>query len=131
VKGPVGSHFREKIGETVTLPQLFKKNGWFSARVGKLYHYGVPLDIGTSSLDDYPSWDQVVNPRGRDREVHDKIFTLEPGLFGGTLSWLADDEGEDVDHTDGIGATEAIRLLERFKPSMQLSNLGMICRSSK
>jgi hypothetical protein len=25
VKGPVGSHFREKIGETVTLPQLFKK----------------------------------------------------------------------------------------------------------
>lgn len=115
VKTSLSPHFREKIPDTVTLPQLFKKNGWFSARVGKLYHYGVPLDIGTSSLDDYPSWDQVVNPRGRDREEHDKIFSLERGQFGGTLSWLADDEGEDIDHTDGVGATEAIRLLERFK----------------
>ena len=112
---PVSPHFREKIPATVTLPQLFKANGWFSARVGKLYHYGVPLDIGTSSLDDFHSWDQVVNPRGRDREIHDKIFSLQPGQFGGTLSWLADDEGADLDHTDGIGATEAIRLLERFK----------------
>ena len=108
-------HFREKLPQTVTLPELFKKNGWFSARVGKLYHYGVPLDIGTSSLDDFYSWDQVVNPRGLDREVHDKIFSLERGQFGGTLSWLADEEGTDLDHTDGIGATEAVRLLERFK----------------
>ncbi len=108
-------HLREKLPQTVTLPELFKKNGWFSARVGKLYHYGVPSDIGTSSLDDFYSWDQVVNPRGLDREVHDKIFSLERGQFGGTLSWLADEEGTDLDHTDGIGATEAVRLLERFK----------------
>ncbi|MSU65834.1 MAG: iduronate-2-sulfatase [Opitutus sp.] len=120
---PISPHFREKIPTTITLPQLFKQNGIFAARVGKLYHYGVPGDIGTSSLDDFQSWDQVVNPRGRDREEHDKIFTIQPNVtapgassqFGGTLSWLADDEGEDIDHTDGIGATEAIKLLERFK----------------
>jgi len=112
---PVGSFFREYLPTTITMPQLFKDNGYFAARVGKIYHYGVPLDIGTSSLDDYRSWDLVVNPRGRDREEHDKIFTLEPGQFGGTLSWLADEEGEDTDHTDGIGASEAIKLLERFK----------------
>ena len=107
-------HFRGTIPETVTLPQLFKNNGWFSARVGKLYHYDVPNHIGTSSLDDYFSWDLVINPRGLDREVHDKITTLHPGEFGGTASWLAA-EGEDAEHTDGIGATEAVRLLERFK----------------
>ena len=114
VAGSLSPNFREKIPETVTLPQLFKRNGWFAARVGKLYHYGVPGDIGTSSLDDYASWDQVVNPRGRDREEHDKIFSLQPGQFGAALSWLAD-EGEDTEHTDGVGADEAIRLLERFK----------------
>jgi len=120
---PVSPHFREKIPATITLPQNFKRHGIFTARVGKLYHYGVPADIGTSSLDDYYSWDQVVNPRGRDRENQEKIFTIQPNVtapgassqFGGTLSWMADDEGEDNDHTDGVGASEAIRLLERFK----------------
>jgi iduronate 2-sulfatase len=113
-KTPVSPHFRETIPDTVTLPQLFKQNGWFSARVGKLYHYGVPNDIGTSSLDDFASWDLCINPRGLDREIHSQIFTLTPGQFGGTVSWLAA-PGEDSEHTDGIGATEAVRLLERFK----------------
>jgi iduronate 2-sulfatase len=113
-KNPMSPHFRERLPDAVTLPQLFRTNGWFVARVGKLYHYGVPNDIGTSSLDDYRSWDIAVNPRGRDREIHDKIFSLTPGQFGGTVSWLAAD-GADAEHTDGIGAREAVRLLERFK----------------
>ena len=112
---PYTFHFRAKIPDTITLPQAFKRAGWYAARVGKLYHYGVPNDIGTSSLDDYFSWDQVINPRGRDRELHDRIFSLTPGQFGGSLSWLRDDEGQDLEHTDGIGASEAIKLLERFK----------------
>ena len=111
---PMSPHFREKLSEAVTLPQLFRTNGWFAARVGKLYHYGVPLTIGTGGLDDYPSWDLTINPRGRDREVHDRIFSLRPGQFGATVSWLAD-EGPDAEHTDGLAAAEAVRLLERFK----------------
>lgn len=111
---PMSPHFREKLPQTITLPQLFRTNGWFAARVGKLYHYGVPLTIGTGALDDYSSWDLTINPRGRDREIHDRIFSLRPGQFGGTVSWLADD-GKDAEHTDGIAAMEAVELLERFK----------------
>lgn len=112
-KNRLSPHFRERIPGTVTLPQLFKEHGWFAARIGKLFHYGVPLDIGTSSLDDYASWDLAINPRGRDRDGLDRVFSLVPGQYGATLSWLAD-EGSDGEQTDGIGAAEAVRLLERF-----------------
>ena len=117
-RNPMSPHFREKLPQTITLPQLFRTNGWFAARVGKLYHYGVPNTIGSAGLDDYLSWDLAINPRGRDREVHDRIFSLRPGQFGGTVSWLADD-GTDAEHTDGIAAIEAVKLLERFKRSKE------------
>jgi choline-sulfatase len=122
---PYTAHFRTLIPDTVTLPQLFKHNGWYSARVGKLYHYGVPMDIGTSSLDDFASWDLVVNPRGRDRDHEDPIHTLKAGHYAGTISWLRDDVGQDEDHTDGIGATAAITLLERLKSERRPFFLGV------
>ncbi len=106
------THFRTTIPKTTTLPQLFKNNGYFTARIGKIYHYGVPREIGTSGImDDPPSWDQVINPRGRDKEDEKIIKTLRAGQYGGTLSWLAA-EGTDDEQTDGIGAIEAVDLLD-------------------
>jgi uncharacterized sulfatase len=73
----------------------------------------VPNQIGTSGLDDPPSWLEVINPRGRDKDDEDKIFSIKPGTgFGATLSWLAA-EGTDAEQTDGLGAAAAIRLLEQ------------------
>ena len=101
----------------MTLSQLFKNNGWFSARVGKIYHYGNPGQIGTAGLDDAPSWDLAVNPAGRDKltDEPDIIqYTGKPMTTGHRLPWLAA-EGSDSDHTDGKVADEAIRLMEEKK----------------
>jgi arylsulfatase A-like enzyme len=108
-------HFRGRVPNVITLPQAFRRNGYFAARVGKIYHYGVPGQIGTSGADDPASWEEVVNPKGRDKWDEPLIHSIgRPGDFGGTLSWLAAD-GADSEQTDAIGAGAAIKLLEDHK----------------
>lgn len=108
-------HFRASVPDVMTLPQLFKDNGWFAARVGKIYHYDVPKGIGTDGLDDLPSWMQVVNPKGRDVTDEPLITNPTPARpVSAALSWLAA-EGTDTEQTDGMIATEAIKLLEAHR----------------
>jgi len=108
--------FRNYVPDVVTLSQHFMRNGYTAARVGKIYHYDNPKGIGSDGHDDPASWDTRINPRGRDKEEEDKIFSLKPGSFGASLSWLAAD-GSDEEQTDGIVATESIKLLERYSDS--------------
>jgi arylsulfatase A-like enzyme len=108
-----GQIFRQTIPAQVSLPQAFRHAGYFAARLGKMYHYGVPNAVGTDGHDDPASWELEMNPAGVDRlEEHPKIFSLIPGQFGGTLSWYASPRS-DAYHTDGILARDAEWVLER------------------
>lgn len=105
-------YIREHIPNVTTLSQMFRGAGYQATRIGKIYHYNVPLHIGTSGHDDPYSWDFTFNPRGRDRWKEERIFSLVPGQYGGTLSWLADD-GTDDEQTDGIAAALAVEQIRK------------------
>ena len=109
------THFRDNLPDAITLPQLFKNNGYFSARVGKIFHYSVPGGIGTDGQDDPASWNYKVNPIGRDKTEEHRItnYTPERGLGSALSYWIAD--GTDDEQTDGKVANEAVKIIREHK----------------
>ena len=55
-------HVRQTIPDVITLGQKFRMENYHSIRVGKVFHYHNPRDIGTASYDDMYTWDRTVNP---------------------------------------------------------------------
>lgn len=112
-------HFRQDLPDVVTLAQLFRENGYYAARVGKIYHYGNPGQIGTSGLDDPASWQEFFNPAGRDKTALEQDVICYSGKkgrsLGAAMAFLNDKPGKDEEHTDGKVATKAIELLEKHK----------------
>ncbi|MCH2169534.1 sulfatase [Myxococcota bacterium] len=107
--------FRQRLPDLQTLPQWFRNQGYFTARVGKIFHANVPRDIGTPGEDDPQSWDRAVDPRGRDRDDEARVFALgNQRNLGATLSWLAA-EGSDHEQTDALVASAAIELMREHR----------------
>jgi len=106
------THFRDIHPEVVTLGQLFKQNKYFVARVGKIYHYGNPGQIGTNGLDDSLTWHERYNPYGREKGEEDLLIDYTPQRgIGSSLNWQAAD-GRDEEQTDGKVATQTIQLMQ-------------------
>ena len=97
---------RIKNPDVVTLGQLFRKNGYYSARAGKIYHYGNPSQIGTDANDDPQTWDERYNPKGIDKTQENKItkYAVWGGGLGISMAWW-DPVSKDEEHTDGMVAS--------------------------
>lgn len=117
-------HFRDEVPDVVTLPQAFQNAGYEAIRVGKIYHYNVPASIGTDGFDDPPSWNRTINPKGRDKDEEGLITNAEPHRpVSAALSWHSA-AGADMEQTDGMIATEAIRELRKERDSPFFLGVG-------
>lgn len=109
------ANFRDNVPAAVTLPELFKKNGYFTARVGKVFHAGVPNDIGKPGKDDPQSWTDTFNPIGIDKTQEDRVINYTPQRhLGSALSFMMT-EGSDDEHTDAIGANIVCSMIKEHK----------------
>lgn len=109
--------FRSTLPDAVTLPQLFRQHGYFTARVAKVFHDG---------LDDPQSWDIAIETRGTERGLQGMGRSLAHPQAEKTMAWcrwLAA-EGGDEDQPDGQTALEAIRLLEEHRKEPFFLALG-------
>lgn len=106
---------RKKNPDVVTLGQMFRNHGYFSARAGKIYHYGNPKQIGTDANDDPATWDERFNPAGIDKLQEDKIINHGPNKrLGISMAWW-DPVSKDEEHTDGMVASKIVELIEQKK----------------
>jgi arylsulfatase A-like enzyme len=83
---------RKNIGpERKTWSQVFKDNGYYTARVSKIFHMGVPIDIenGSDGQDDPTSWGNVMT--------------------------IVKAEGDDTVHSDGKTAEKTCELIRLHK----------------
>jgi iduronate 2-sulfatase len=115
---------RHKIKDIVTLPQLFRQNGYFSARVGKLYHLGIPGQVGKPGPDDPPSWDHTFNPKGAEFTTDGDEY--DPNPKNGQSFRRVMGKGEGVEQADYQSADEAIRLLDAHKDQPFFLAVGFI-----
>lgn len=117
--------FRDWRPDTITLPQLFKNNGWRSMRVGKMFHMGVPGGVGTMTHQDPPSWDVSISPPGDEHESVGPGGDPNPDLRHGLkMQWIqtATAEGQ----ADDAAADTAIDLLRESVGDPFFLGLGFV-----
>ena len=126
------THFRTNLPDCITLPQFFRMHGYFTARIGKIFHMGVPEDIaeGRAGLDDPKSWDLALNPAGKEQHSPGKGRNLTPQYTieksSSTAFHCLASDGTGEDQADFKYATEAIRLLEKKRDQPFFLAVGFV-----
>ena len=125
---------RENIGNRQTWSQLFKDNGYYTARVSKIYHMGIPIDIekGSDGTDDPISWDEKYNCKASEWQTEGEAELVQgnpDGLIerkGGNGMTIVKADGDDLVHADGQAAKKASELIRKHKDEQFFLAVGMV-----
>ncbi|MEN8158059.1 MAG: sulfatase [Bacteroidota bacterium] len=104
------------LSDHPTIAGFFRKQGYYTARVSKIFHMGVPggIERGEAGDDDPDSWDYLYNVLGPETLSKGKLELLSPGNlhYGGNFSRMILKDGTENTQTDYIATSQAIAILE-------------------
>ncbi|MBI1247829.1 sulfatase-like hydrolase/transferase [bacterium] len=120
-------NFTKNLGERPSMAQLFKDNGYYTARVSKIYHMRVPGDItaGVNGPDHVASWTERFNCQAPEqwsegKHAHLSSEKLKPdpqrkihyALGYGGAFYVVQVPGEGAEQADIKASTKAIEILQ-------------------
>lgn len=105
----LNTHFREARPKAVTLPQHFKKNGYFTRSIGKIFHGGGKPSKDPPSWSEAPLFDNVRDPRMR--------YATEKNLKGKGHKRASSESADVLDngYVDGLVCEAAEEALGNLK----------------
>ncbi|MFV1995804.1 MAG: sulfatase-like hydrolase/transferase, partial [Verrucomicrobiales bacterium] len=132
---------RPQIGGRATWSQHFKNNGYYAARVSKIFHMGVPggIEYGHedqegyyNGADDEDSWSERFNSPGPEWMAEGDGETLEGNpegkkpVMGKNTFVVVEADGDDLVHSDGKTAAKAIELIEKHRDEPFFLGVGFV-----
>lgn len=104
------------LAEHPSMTGFFRQQGYYTARVSKIYHMGVPggIERGEPGGDDPDSWDYTYNVLGPETLSPGKLELLSPGNphYGSNFARIILKDGTEGTQTDYLAASQAIAILE-------------------
>ena len=130
---------RPQIGDRSTWSQHFKNNGYYAARVSKIFHMGVPGGVEYSTkpkdyngADDERSWTERFNSPGPEWKATGDGETLEGNpdgkrpVVGGNTFVVVEADGDDLVHSDGKTAAKAVELIKAHQDEPFWIGVGFV-----
>ncbi len=104
------------LKEHPSMAGFFREQGYFTARVSKIFHMGVPggIERGEPGGDEPDSWDYAFNVMGPETCSPGTLELLSPinKHYGGNFSRMILPDSLGLFQTDHVAASQAIAILE-------------------
>lgn len=133
---------RPQIGDRPMWSEHFKNHGYYTARVSKIFHMGVPGGVlaggpetardGGNGADDARSWTERFNSLGPEWQAAGDGETLEGNpdgkkpVVGGNTFVVVEADGDDLVHSDGMTAAKAVQLLGEHRDEPFWLGVGFV-----
>ena len=106
----------QSLSNHPSLAGFFREQGYFTARVSKIFHMGVPggIERGEAGDDDPDSWDFAFNVMGPETQSFGKLELLSPQNphYGSSFTRMILDNQYETTQTDYMATSQAIAILE-------------------
>lgn len=125
---------RPMIGDRMMWPEFFRQHGYYTARVSKLFHMGVPggIEQGGHGEDDQRCWTERYNSQGPEWKAAGQGWTLEGNpdrtvpVKGGNTFVVVEADGDDLAHSDGRTAEKAAELIKKHSQRPFFIGVGFV-----